>query len=165
MRETKKIMIYSRDPGAANCVMPVFKLLAELPEYKIDLIGKDFSLKKYADNVLRAEDLSSLIPKIAYLSVKEFLKTKHYDLIFSGVGSDDFTNLPLLRNYSKTGLPMILSCGMSNLSEIYLSLSEIKALDGYPTILMLCTSQYPTSPEDVNLNKFMVYKYFCYLKK
>ncbi len=74
------------------------------------------------------------------------------------VGSDDFTNLPLLRNYSKTGLPMILSCGMSNLSEIYLSLSEIKALDGYPTILMLCTSQYPTSPEDVNLNKFMALK-------
>ena len=28
------------------------------------------------------------------------------------VGSDDFTNLPLLRDYAGTALPMILSCGM-----------------------------------------------------
>ena len=31
------------------------------------------------------------------------------------VGSDDFTNLPLLSSYAKTKLPMILSCGMSDL--------------------------------------------------
>ena len=67
------------------------------------------------------------------------------------VGSDDFTNLPLLKNYSSTGLPMILSCGMSNLAEIYEAFNAIGALDGYPTILLLTTSSYPTLPEDVNL--------------
>lgn len=69
------------------------------------------------------------------------------------VGSDDFTNLPLLKDYATTGLPIIASCGMSDLAEVYESLSTIGSLDGYPTILLLTTSQYPTPPEDVNLRK------------
>ncbi len=69
------------------------------------------------------------------------------------VGSDDFTNLPLLRSYAATGLPLILSCGMADLGEVFRSLETVGALDGYPTVLLLCTSQYPTPPEDVNLRK------------
>ena len=33
------------------------------------------------------------------------------------VGSDDFTNIPLLKDYSTTGLPLIISCGMANLKR------------------------------------------------
>lgn len=69
------------------------------------------------------------------------------------VGSDDFTNLPLLRDYASAGLPMLVSCGMSDLGEVYQGLEAIGALDGHPTILLLCTSQYPTPPNDVNLLK------------
>lgn len=69
------------------------------------------------------------------------------------VGSDDFTNLHLLKNYAQTGLPMIVSCGMADLAEVYHALDAIGSLDGYPTVLMLCTSEYPTPPEDVNLLK------------
>jgi sialic acid synthase SpsE len=69
------------------------------------------------------------------------------------IGSDDFTNIPLLKDYSSTGLPIILSCGMSNLAEVHESIDAIGTLDGYPTILLLTTSQYPTPPEDVNLRK------------
>lgn len=69
------------------------------------------------------------------------------------IGSDDFTNLPLLKSYAATGLPIILSCGMADLAEIYRSLDTIGAFDGYPIVLLLCTSQYPTPPADVNLTK------------
>jgi len=69
------------------------------------------------------------------------------------VGSDDFINIPLLKSYAETGLPLILSCGMSNLSEIYQTLEAVGSLDGYPTILLSCTSQYPTPFKDVNLLK------------
>lgn len=69
------------------------------------------------------------------------------------VGSDDFTNLPLLKSYAKTGLPMLVSCGMADFAEVYQALETIGSLDGYPTILFLCTSQYPAPAEDVNLNK------------
>ena len=75
------------------------------------------------------------------------------DLKAIKVGSDDFTNLPLLEDYSKTKLPLIVSCGMSDLSEVHEALETIGTLNGYPTILLLCTSQYPTPPEDVNLLK------------
>lgn len=70
------------------------------------------------------------------------------------VGSDDFTNLPLLKDYASTGLPLIVSSGMADLAEIYNSLKTIGSLDDYPTILLVTTSQYPTPPQDVNLLKF-----------
>lgn len=69
------------------------------------------------------------------------------------VGSDDFTNTPLLKSYASTGLPMIVSCGMADMSEVYQALKAVGTLDGHPTVLMLCTSEYPTPPEDVNLLK------------
>ena len=69
------------------------------------------------------------------------------------VGSDDFTNLPLLKYYSKTKLPIIISCGMATLEEIETTLDVIGTLDGYPTALLLTTSEYPTPPQNVNLQK------------
>lgn len=69
------------------------------------------------------------------------------------VGSDDFTNTPLLKSYASTGLPIIVSCGMADMAEVYQALEAVGALDGHPTVLMLCTSEYPTPPEDVNLLK------------
>ena len=69
------------------------------------------------------------------------------------VGSDDFTNIPLLKDYSTTGLPLIISCGMANLSEIQQTLKAIGSFENYPTILMLTTSEYPTIPMNVNLLK------------
>ncbi len=69
------------------------------------------------------------------------------------VGSDDFTNLPLLKSYASSGLPLILSSGMSDLAEAHLALEAVGALDGYPTILLVCTSQYPTPIEDANLSR------------
>jgi len=72
------------------------------------------------------------------------------------VGSDDFNNIPLLKEYKKTKLPLILSCGMSYLHEIHNVLSIFE--NNYPIILMLCTSQYPTPYEDVNILKLQTLK-------
>jgi len=69
------------------------------------------------------------------------------------VGSDDFTNLPLLRSYIESQLPLILSCGMSDLAEVHQALEMAGWFDGYSVALLLCTSQYPTPAEDVNINK------------
>lgn len=73
------------------------------------------------------------------------------------VGSDDFVNIPLLKKYKQTGLPMIVSCGMANFDEIKIVLDTID-YKNYPVILLLCTSQYPTPPEDVNLKKLKALK-------
>lgn len=67
------------------------------------------------------------------------------------VGSDDFVNLPLIRRYAKENLPMLLSCGMADGNEIRKTLQVVDAVGGKPVVLFLCTSQYPTPPEDVNV--------------
>ena len=67
------------------------------------------------------------------------------------VGSDDFINTPLLKSYAQTRLPMILSSGMSDLKEVQQALKAVGSLKGYPTVLMICTSEYPTPPENANL--------------
>ena len=69
------------------------------------------------------------------------------------VGSDDLTNTPLLKSYAKTGLPIMLSSGMANLAEIYTALEAVQISKNHPVLLMLCTSQYPTPPNDVNIRK------------
>ncbi|MGA8170038.1 MAG: N-acetylneuraminate synthase family protein [Methylocystis sp.] len=69
------------------------------------------------------------------------------------VGSDDFTNLPLLRGYANEDLPLILSCGMSDLAEVHQALETVGWFSGKPVVLLLCTSQYPTPPRDVNIRK------------
>lgn len=69
------------------------------------------------------------------------------------VGSDDFNNIPFLKRCTKTKLPLILSCGMADLAEIYESLEAIGSFDGYLTIILFCVSQYPVYDDDVNLLK------------
>ena len=69
------------------------------------------------------------------------------------VGSDDLTNLPLLKNFQKTNLPLILSCGMSNIAEVHNALEAVGWYKGKPIVMLLCTSQYPTPPKDVNIQK------------
>jgi len=74
------------------------------------------------------------------------------------VGSDDFTNLPLLKSYATSGLPMILSMGMSDLAEAHQALEAVGAFDGYPVILLICTSQYPTPSSDAHLSRITTLK-------
>lgn len=68
------------------------------------------------------------------------------------VGSDDFNNIPLLREYAKFGLPLLLSCGMANGEEMVQTLKAVGE-EAEDICLLLCTSQYPTRPEDVNALK------------
>ncbi|WP_170141890.1 N-acetylneuraminate synthase family protein [Ciceribacter lividus] len=67
------------------------------------------------------------------------------------IGSDDFTNLPLIEAYSRAGLPLILSSGMSNLAEVHSALDAAGWFEGGEVALLLCTSMYPTPPEEVHL--------------
>ena len=74
------------------------------------------------------------------------------------IGSDDFTNIPLIKEFLKTKLPLMLSCGMANKKEIKQTMNLINWKNGYPVALLLTTSQYPTPPKDVNILKFQSLK-------
>ena len=69
------------------------------------------------------------------------------------VGSDDLTNLPLIRKYATSGLPIILSSGMSNLGEIYAGIEAAGWYQGKQVAVLVCTSLYPTPDADVNISR------------
>lgn len=82
------------------------------------------------------------------LEAVQFLK----DLVpFFKIASADITNLPLLRAIARTGKPVALSTGASNLEEISSAL-KILSLGGTPEIALLhCVLAYPTSDKDAHL--------------
>lgn len=69
------------------------------------------------------------------------------------IPSGEITNLPYLRKIAKKGGRVILSTGMSTLSEVETAVAVLEK-EGIPRtdiILLHCTTQYPTPFEAVNL--------------
>ncbi|MGE0479631.1 MAG: N-acetylneuraminate synthase family protein [Phycisphaerae bacterium] len=67
------------------------------------------------------------------------------------VASGELTNTPLLERIADTGLPVLLSSGMSTLAELDAAVQRLRGR-GAPLAVFQCTSMYPTPPEHVGLN-------------
>ncbi|MBV6487338.1 MAG: N,N'-diacetyllegionaminic acid synthase [Pseudorhodoplanes sp.] len=67
------------------------------------------------------------------------------------VASGELTNTPALRQFSKFGLPILLSTGMASLAEVEAAVSVIRDGGNADITLLHCTSLYPTPDESVNL--------------
>ncbi len=71
---------------------------------------------------------------------------------FIKVGSGDIGNVPFLRYMGSKGLPIILSTGMCSLADVDLSIASLRDGGAEDITLLHCTTNYPCSYEDVNLN-------------
>jgi N,N'-diacetyllegionaminate synthase len=67
------------------------------------------------------------------------------------VASGEINNHPLLDAMAATGLPLMLSTGMSPPEEVDESVERVRR-HGVPLAVMQCTSMYPCPPELVGLN-------------
>ena len=69
------------------------------------------------------------------------------------IPSGEITNYPYLKSVASINKPVILSTGMSNLSEVEQSIEVLlnNGLDKSKITLLHCNSDYPTKHEDVNL--------------
>ena len=69
---------------------------------------------------------------------------------------------PILDQIIATGLPIILSTGMSPLSEVDAVVDRIKAR-GVPLVVLQCTTAYPCPPEKIGMNliSFFAERYQC----
>lgn len=68
---------------------------------------------------------------------------------FIKIPSACLTNKPLLEQAAKTGIPIILSTGMSDFPMVD---SALDVLGGSVAYLLHCTSTYPCMPEEQNLS-------------
>ncbi|NDV20336.1 N-acylneuraminate-9-phosphate synthase [Pseudodesulfovibrio sp. JC047] len=66
------------------------------------------------------------------------------------ISSAELVNVPLVRKYAATGIPIILSTGMSSLEDIDVALAEIHAFHD-KVILLHCNSTYPCPEDQIGL--------------
>lgn len=104
---------------------------------------KMLELKEYADS----RNISFLTTPFDQISLDAL---DICDLDAYKVASTDTTNLMFLKKIAKKGKPMLLSTGMTYMSEIRYVLEELSKINK-DIILLHCTSNYPTPPQEVNL--------------
>jgi N-acetylneuraminate synthase len=73
------------------------------------------------------------------------------------VPSGETANTPMLDRMLATGLPIILSTGLSPLTEIDAAVERIKA-KGVPQVILQCTTAYPCPPEKIGLNLIPLFR-------
>lgn len=67
------------------------------------------------------------------------------------IASPEITNIPLLERVAKTGKPVIISTGISELSDIELALATLRDSGQKDIIILKCTTSYPAPPSESNL--------------
>jgi N,N'-diacetyllegionaminate synthase len=73
------------------------------------------------------------------------------------IASGEVSNVPMFDRMSSTGLPILLSTGMSPLGEIDAAVERVKSY-GLPLAVLQCTTAYPCPPEKVGLNMVPVFR-------
>ncbi len=68
------------------------------------------------------------------------------------IASFENNHLPLIRKVASTGKPMIISTGMATVSEIDKAVTTARESGCKDLILLKCTSTYPASPQNSNIN-------------
>jgi N,N'-diacetyllegionaminate synthase len=68
------------------------------------------------------------------------------------IASSDLTNIPLLDHISKFNTPMIISTGLANITEVEEAIRTCQKNGNDKLIILHCVANYPTQPEETNLN-------------
>ena len=96
------------------------------------------------------------------LEAADFLKRVGVERI--KLPSGDIDNVPMIRRVASFDMPVIMSTGMADLSEVRVAKNHLETewsrlglLEGRQDRLTIlhCTSNYPTAPEDVNIDAML----------
>ena len=141
----------------------VFSKNTPKAEYQIKNTPKKMSALNMGKNLELSESIHlklmkyCLKKKIGYLTtfhdIESLKRYKKFKLDYIKIGSGDITNLPYLKAISKIKKKIILSSGLSNLSEIKKAIKILTSskLSKKDIIVLHCNSAYPTPLRDVNL--------------
>jgi len=112
---------------------------------KLELSFEEFKvLKKYCDK-----------KNIIFLSTPDEEKSVDFlqsiDVPAFKLSSGELTNFRMLKKIAKQGKPIILSVGMSTISQIRESIQILEDYGSNNIIILHCNVNYPTENKDVNL--------------
>jgi sialic acid synthase len=117
----------------------------------------EFDFSQYAELKDYATTLGILFFATAFdFSSVDFLEKLGVPLI--KIASGDLRSTPLLQYAASTGIPLIISTGGANLSDVQTAHDAIKSTTKTPFAILQCTAAYPASPETLNLNVINTYR-------
>ena len=119
---------------------------------KLELSYDNFRLiKDYCDNI-----------GIQFISTAD--ETESLDFLcelgmpFIKLGSGEITNIPYLRYCAKKNMPLIISTGMCNLSDVATAFDVLTEAGAKDITLLHCTTNYPCPMDEVNLRAMQTMK-------
>ena len=119
---------------------------------KLELSYDNFRLiKDYCDNI-----------GLQFLSTAD--ETESLDFLcelgmpFIKLGSGEITNIPYLRYCAKKNMPLIISTGMCNLSDVATAFDVLTEAGAKDITLLHCTTNYPCPMDEVNLRAMQTMK-------
>lgn len=72
------------------------------------------------------------------------------------IASFESNHFPLLKKVAQTGKPILISSGTSKINELCESIEYLKQNGAQEIVIFKCTSTYPATPENTNLNTIPV---------
>jgi hypothetical protein len=100
----KTVLLFSRDPGGANTIIPLIEPLKK-KGYDLRIFGKDYALKKYDEAAIANFNIIEHIHGIELKNIELFLSKENPDCIITGTSGDDFTERFIWKSAEKLGIP------------------------------------------------------------
>lgn len=167
----KKLVDAAKNAGADAVKFQTFKTE--------NLVSKAAQKADYQKQTTTSEESQFAMLKMLELSFDNFRELKNYckekGIVFLStpfdfdsidflesleiplykIPSGEITNLPYLIKIAKTGKPVIISTGMSDLVEVELAVEILRDHGAGTMTLLHCNTQYPTPYQDANLQAML----------
>ena len=88
--------------------------------------------------------------------IEKFFKLDKLGVSAFKIASVDLVNIPLIEHVAKKLKPIIISTGMSKISEIDDAVEAVKSTGNNNLVLLHCNSSYPSTYAEVNLKLYDV---------
>ena len=173
--ETAKRLAYiAKDAGADIVKFQTFNASdlvtneARMAPYQITNLGMESSQLRMLERLMLSKEEFIELKKYCENIGIEFLSTP-FDIssieFLNEIGckkwkipSGEITNYPYLLEIAKTGKPIIMSTGMSSLSDVMDAIKVLQDNMAGKIILLHCTTDYPAKYDEVNLRAMITLK-------
>lgn len=85
----KKLLLFARDPGGANVIVPIYEN-AKL-KFETVVYARDVAFQRFVNAGISVKNIGEECSEQTYAGIIEFLRQKSPDLVITGTSLDDFT--------------------------------------------------------------------------
>lgn len=123
-----------------------------------DLYKEAYTPWEWHAEIFKEAERLGMIPFSSPFDASSVDFLESLDVKLYKIASFENTDIPLIKKVAQTGKPVIMSTGAATLAEIDEAVQTLKSNGCEQFVLLKCTSTYPSSPENTNLNTIPVLK-------